>query len=267
MVLTAAFTDPKDSSAWFYQRWLLGYSDNNQDIVSAYVSKEKTILSFAKPINLHDHGIETGIEVLNKSSSWNSSNGLKTDAIWYFDAENIPLSEGDSISITVQTTPANISVNAKRCGEEFFVLARESSFGGTLSEPVIEELKSQLSSCEQLLDFEPESKWTLLTAALLMRAIDPNQFHKRTIENLEKLKIVDNLRFGYYEDLISKWTIEGILSEWLKCGDINQPLDFSSTKLSCLYYEQYFAIAKRIKFGGDGLPQRIGKKMKIFKNI
>lgn len=268
MVLTAAFTDPKDSSAWFYQRWLLGYSDNSQDIVSAYVAKERAILAFAKPINLHDHVVEAGIELLNGSASYKPASGLKFDSIWYFDGEKIPLpADEEPLTVTVRMGDKAISLTLNRSGDEYFALSRETSFRGSLSEPVLEELKSQLDSCDQLLEFEPESKWTLLTAALLMRAIDPSAYHQRTIANLEKLKTVDSLRFGYYEDLINKWNIEGALAEWLKCGDFSRPLDFSSLSLSGLYYEQYFAIAKRIEFGQKSLPQRIAKKLKIFKNL
>lgn len=267
MVLTAAFTDPKDSSAWFYQRWLLGYVDKTQDIVSAFVSKEKAIVSFAQPINLKNHEIKTGIAVLDDSSAWKSTNGLKVDLIWYFDNENIVLPDKESIEVSLFSGLTKITSELKKNGDEFYALAHPSALGGTLSEPVVEEFKSQLSSCEQLLEFEPESKWTLLTAALLMRAIDSEEYHQRTIENLEKLKTVDSLRLGYYDDLITKWNIEGVLAKWLKLGDIGKPIDFSSLNLSCLYYEQYYAIAKIIKFSEESLPQRIAKKMKIFKNI
>lgn len=273
LVLTAAFTDPKDSSAWFYQRWLLGYSDNKQEIVSAFISKDKAILSFVKAISLQDENVvlETPVEDLNEKSSWKSTNGLKTDLIWYkLAVENktfqIPTAM-DLMEISIKVGDDKLNFSAKKDGEDFFALAKETSFGGTLSQPIVDELKSQLESCEQLLEFEPESKWTLLTAALLMRAIDREAYHQQTIDNLEKLKVVDSYRIGYYTDLIDKWNIERVLLQWLKEGDLNKAVDFSAAKLGCLYYEQYFAVAKKIYFGSEVVPERISRKMKVFKNL
>lgn len=271
LVLTAAFTDPKDSSAWFYQRWLLGYSDNNQEIVSAFVSKEKAILSFSKAINLQDCTLDTGIDRLNETALWKSTNGLNTDLIWFATSSESPfeLPNGETMKISIKSDSDNLTISTTRKGEAFFALAQDTSFTGTLGQPIIDELKSQLDSCEQLLEFEPESKWTLLTSALLMRAIDREAYHEQTIENLEKLKTVDSYRLGYYADLISKWNIERSLLKWLKAGDYEAAVDFSSCSpdLTCLYYEQYFAIAKRVAFGVEELPRRIAGKMKVFKNL
>ena len=270
LVLTAAFTDPKDSSAWFYQRWLLGYSDNRQELISAFVGNNKCILSFSRPIKLKADGVEItvqGIPELNNKSIWSSTNGLATDCIWFVDGQTFQLPEGETVETSVTCQGELFSLVAKRDGETFYHLPTETSFCGTLSEPIVEELKSQLNSCEQLLEFEPDSKWTLLTAALLMRAIDREKYHQQTIDNLEKLKTVDSYRVGYYVDLVSKWNIERALLQWLKKSDINAPLDFSDSQLACLSYEQYFAVAKVIDFGPGQVPERIARKMKLFKNL
>lgn len=271
LVLTAAFTDPKDSSAWFYQRWLLGYYDKEQEITCAFVSKEKAILSFAKPVRFHEESfsLEMGIPQLNEKSLWRSANGLTIDHIWYaepVDSFQLP-STTMSLDVLVEVDAVKLSLTIKRDAEDFFALAQKTSFAGTLSQPITDELKSQLESCEQLLEFEPDSKWTLLTAALLMRAIDQNTNHQQMTAYLEKLKVVDSFRVGYYSDLINKWNIERVLLQWLARGDINESVDFSSCDLTCLYYEQYFAVAKRIRFGCDVLPPRVAKKMNIFKNL
>lgn len=273
LVLTAAFTDPKDSSAWFYQRWLLGYEHNNQEIVSAFVSQEKAIMGFAKAVSLQreDLSIDCVVDQLADKSRWRSANGLDTDLIWYFEADKtsplqLPLNT-DCLSIHVLSDGESLNKTMKRDGDSYFALAKETSFGGTLSQPIVDELKGQLSSCEQLLEFEPESKWTLLTAALLMRAIDREGYHQQTIANLEKLKTVDSCRVGYYSDLISKWHTERVLLQWLKREDVNAPVDFSAVQLTCLDYEQYFAVAKSIELGSNEMQPRIMRKMKVLKNI
>lgn len=274
LVLTAAFTDPKDSSAWFYQRWLLGYSNDQQEIVSAFVSKDRAILSFAKAISLQAEDVTITLGPIEKHQ-WKSSNGLKDDLIWYAhpvstkETFQLPATGEESLQVTIKSDFLELSqVVTKHADDEYWTLTKETSFTSSLSEPVMEELRSQLSSCEQLLEFEPDSKWTLLTAALLMRAIDKELFHERMIANLEKLKQVDSYRVGYYGDLISKWTIERVLVKWLKLGDINAPVDFSSVDcLNCLYYEQYYAVAKGINFGDKVVSERVQRKLKLFRNL
>uniref|UniRef100_A0A1A9WBT8 Geranylgeranyl transferase type-2 subunit alpha n=1 Tax=Glossina brevipalpis TaxID=37001 RepID=A0A1A9WBT8_9MUSC len=54
MVLTAAFTDPNDSSAWFYQRWLLGYSRPEMAVCAFRANKKKIVIAFTKPLTNKD---------------------------------------------------------------------------------------------------------------------------------------------------------------------------------------------------------------------
>lgn len=271
LVLTAAFTDPKDSSAWFYQRWLLGYADDAQEIVTAFISRDKAVLSFAKPVNFQrdQFVLETDAPQLNDTSLWRSASGSQMDHIWCIDQtpESFQLPAGESLKMTISDGPDRYSLVATRSGDEFCALAKKTSFAGKLSQPIVDELKSQLESCEQLLEFEPDSKWTLLTAALLMRAIGQETYHQQMIDNLEKLKSVDSHRIGYYTDLSNKWSIERVLLQWLRLGDVEEPVDFCSADLTCLYYEQYFAVAKTIHFGGAVASPRIAKKIKLFRNL
>lgn len=53
-VLNATFTAPDDSSAWFYQRWLLGYSAPALDIAAFKVTPTRALVAFSTPVNLND---------------------------------------------------------------------------------------------------------------------------------------------------------------------------------------------------------------------
>jgi geranylgeranyl transferase type-2 subunit alpha len=69
LVITAAFTDPNDSSAWFYQRWLLGYSDPKLDLAAMKITRTQAILTFTTPVDLTRDGIEVivgGVPELNE---------------------------------------------------------------------------------------------------------------------------------------------------------------------------------------------------------
>ncbi len=48
----------------------------------------------------------------------------------------------------------------------------------------------------------------LLTIILLMRALDPLKYEKETIEYLDKLLLVDEMRTNYYKDLSESFPVK-----------------------------------------------------------
>lgn len=129
-------------------------------------------------------------------------------------------------------------------------------FGYVFSEAVLNVLVEQLKSCDELLEYEPDSKWTLLTAALLMRSIDRKQYHSKSIEYLKKLETVDSLRMGYYRDLASKWNIEYVLDNWISTMPFNDTINLSNYQLTTLAYEQYLSVASSINLSDNELADR-----------
>lgn len=241
IVITAAFTDPNDSSAWFYQRYLLGYSDPTLDIACFKMTKHQIVVAFTRAVDLVRDKIEISIERI-PSGKWRPISSNKSDCIW--------IQQGDFEIVE------NIDVNVKSCDKEFKLSATKNdentvigyklpSFGYEFGTAVKEELKNQLDSCNQLLEYEPDSKWTLLTAALLMRSLDRFQYHEKTLEFLNKLQTVDPLRLGYYKDLASKWILEVKLKDFLDAGNFDK-IDLSALNLSTLYYGQFMVIASEV---------------------
>lgn len=132
-------------------------------------------------------------------------------------------------------------------------------FGFEFGSTILEVLHNQLESCNQLLEYEPDSKWTLLTAALIMRSIDRFSFHKQTLEFLKKLEDVDKLRKGYYKDLASRWSIEVKLKEWIESGDYEKgKIDLKGLDLTTLYYSQYFMhISNEVDLRDNSLRNKV----------
>jgi geranylgeranyl transferase type-2 subunit alpha len=64
LVQSAAFTDPSDQSAWFYQRWLLGRNEPLPRLAQAVVTPEKIYLAFSAPLTSQDISV-VGISATN----------------------------------------------------------------------------------------------------------------------------------------------------------------------------------------------------------
>ncbi|XP_075145296.1 rab geranylgeranyltransferase subunit alpha [Haematobia irritans] len=268
MVLTAAFTDPYDSSAWFYQRWLLGYSQPELDVCAFRSSKNKTILSFTKPTT------KEGLKVILSDGEDNklelqefeTVNNEVSDTMFYSRC-NI---DDPLVYKNIEVTSASLSnshlLPLKQYTEDvYYFLPLDASTNYTPD--VLEQLKMQLESCESLLEYEPDSKWCLLTSALLMRSIDSLEYHDKSLEYLKKLQKVDQLRENYYKDLASKWILQKALWQWSKTeGQMLKTIDLSQEQqLTCLTDKQYLIIADEIKLSEE-LKNRYGK-IKTFQDI
>lgn len=260
LVLTAAFTDPNDSSAWFYQRWLLGYSQPDLDVAAFRTSKNKAVIAFSKPVNLN-----TATDFSLSSQNWRSATGETYDNTWVVTGASLPNEfVGDStstLSLTLEGKQYSLEI---RSHGDYSYGIKCPKFEYEFGAGVVDTLKGQLDSCNELLEYEPDSKWTLLTASLLMRAVDRKGFHEKSLEYLKKLQTIDSSRKGYYEDLASKWSIEKKLEEFVESKRPPEILDLSNLNLTAFYYEQYLSIFDQLNFLQNKLTQRSMRKLKTF---
>lgn len=102
---------------------------------------------------------------------------------------------------------------------------------------------------------------TLLTTALMMRAIDRPRYHSTTLDRLTSLSTLDPSRAGYYTDLGNKWSIEEALQKWIDVGSFKDTLDLSASNIVTLNYDQYLCVADCISLGNSALRLETQKKL------
>ncbi|KAH8243552.1 hypothetical protein KR032_008593 [Drosophila birchii] len=263
MVLTAAFTDPNDSSAWFYQRWLLGSGaqlDRSPRIAAFRLESKGAVLALDKstpnPDKLKIELIAGDQKVL--LSPWLPVDSAKTT----WKSQSVVDYQTNSTYI-LKLPDQELSLVPLPGPEEgaFYFAAPHAA--ASCSQELLAELKTQLQSCLDLLEYEPDSKWTLLTSALLMRAIDVSGNHAKSLEHLAKLEKVDALREGYYKDLAARWTLELELANWPQTPGFPRKFELGEeVSLASLPYGQYLAIADELKMAtklredlGDRVPK------------
>lgn len=265
LVITAAFTDPNDSSSWFYQRWLLGFAELQLDLAAVKITSCRAIVAFTKPIELtkNEFALQVDDDKFN-FSEWKSLSGGKSDSVWLREGSYAIESEA-CVTLSCKNDTKTYKLSTKRVGEALIGI-KLPIFGYEFTAAVKEVLRNQLDSCNQLLEYEPDSKWTLLTAALLMRSLDRFQYHSETLNHLKRLQHVDELRAGYYGDLASKWTVECALRNWVEREEAyaNGSVDLSNLDLTTLYYGQFFVIARSVDVRGN---PKLNRRSCIFQQI
>ncbi|SPP84605.1 geranylgeranyl transferase type-2 subunit alpha [Drosophila guanche] len=252
MVLTAAFTDPNDSSAWFYQRWLLGGGaqvDQAPKVVAFRMGATGAVVAFNKPCpDFEQFKVELASNERSlKLESWQPADSKRTT--WRTQT-SIDYQKDASYYLKLAEQEIKLSPLPTGDGTFYFVPPHAAS---SCSKELFEELQTQLKSCYDLLEYEPDSKWTLLTSALLMRAIDVTANHERSLDHLVQLQKVDALREGYYKDLAACWTLELELAKWVTSPGFPKRFELTSeSALTSLPYGQYLAIADEL-----GLPAKL----------
>lgn len=260
LVLTAAFTDPNDSSAWFYQRWLLGYSRPELDVAAFRldVGRKLAVITFTRPVNLRNGKTKLHFnfgEDLGDGKKWESASSEDSYSVtWLINDLEFVLPDQATYSMTfTDEDEKSYTLEAQKLDQNTLIAIKKPKCGYEFGSAVLEVLKAQLANCEHLLEYEPDSKWTLLTAALLMKAIDRSGNHTKILQNLDKLQTVDPMRKGYYQDMANKWSMEIRLERWLDGEKPSEKLDLSELHLNRLAYEQYLAVADEIDLTGNEL--------------
>ncbi|XP_039288101.1 geranylgeranyl transferase type-2 subunit alpha [Nilaparvata lugens] len=253
MVQSAAFTDPNDQSAWFYLRWLLGRVRSALQVSQVVSDHGKLCLRFSQPVSLGS----LLIEGLGEDVKWTIKGNQHHSMILTAEVDVKKIAQADVISLKVSKTSGDVveSVKLVREPDETISYRRHFQFHADFSPALTIVLQDQLESCDQLLEFEPDSKWTALTSVLLMHALDRKKYKKEIMDRLEKLMKIDSLRTAYYSDLKSRYTTEYLLEAWEAEG-CKDSLSLAGSNLTSLYHMECTLSVKELDLSSNLICSR-----------
>lgn len=198
LVMNATFTDPNDSSAWIYQRWLLDKCITTCRLWRAYINKDTAIIVIDNNILIESVSLSLYVNGKAVDVQWQLYPDKKFAKLQIARFVN-PLENLDhakEVFIKLQETMYELSYSKLKSA---WIYKDNSSLHKQNSND--EQLNEQLKSYNQLSKMEPNNKWALLTGLLLMKKIDFKKFYTDILNNLTALSKVDSLRKNYYKDL------------------------------------------------------------------
>lgn len=195
--MNATFTDPNDSSAFFYQRWLLDYpKSQSQNLWRGKVTNKNAVVIFHSEISIEIKKALIIKDDIQVSATWSSNNNKKYSKIWIatFLDENQDFNS------------SKLSINI---GNDYFEFDKYDkynawfykSINSTVDKHNKAQLEEQMDSYQQLVKMEPNNKWAVLTGIFIMKNYDFVAYHEKILKDIDALIKIDNLRFNYYLDM------------------------------------------------------------------
>ncbi|XP_076381613.1 rab geranylgeranyltransferase subunit alpha isoform X1 [Megalopta genalis] len=244
LVMNATFTDPNDTSAWFYQRWLLNARDFDSALSQVLLQEDRIILFTDRTVSLESISLHINNEI--ESVQWKSWQETKFSKL-LFGKFKKELNEIGEIQVTIEGKVYPIY----HFNKKWVYKKRKSRICYNQ-----DQLLDQLSNYKQLIEMEPDNKWAILTAVHLMRKIDFVKFNDDILTNLNTLLEVDPLRFNYYKDLRSKYIIEYKLHELWSTEEDNEiklKIDLSGLNLTTLSTNEYLSFFEELNLSSNCL--------------
>jgi len=196
--MNATFTDPNDTSAWFYQRWLLDKCMTTCKLWRVQITKNTATVVIDNNILIKPISLSLFVNGENVDAQWQLHPDEKFAKLriaeFTSSLENLDCAK--EVSVKLQETVYQLSyfeLESTWVYKDNSILHKQNSND--------EQLNEQLKSYNQLSEMEPNNKWALLTGILLMKKIDFKKFYNDILNNLSALSKVDSLRKNYYKDL------------------------------------------------------------------
>ncbi|CAK1549945.1 unnamed protein product [Leptosia nina] len=257
MVLSAAFTDPDDTSAWFYQRWLLGAVKTVTKIVVSTVTPSKTTVAFnhTVPLKYVKENVQIFFNNVNVVGEWFSCVQKQNDDVWILKHDQCV---NDDLNIKVEhciNGAEKETLVLSTYKPSYYVGKNIICFQNKYSTTVLAELNEQLDACRQLLEMEPDNKWTLLTTAFFLYCVDAKTYNKEIDKILQSLIGIDKQRAGYYCDLKSKWSIEKEIHDNYDKMDLEMKVAVKN--LTCLPRLQYYSFCENVDLSHQNLNENV----------